>query len=66
VSKPDEMEMVTVRLTNGTDERGNLRFVEVKARRPRNDKRREFLCPVCGGPTWGPQIDCGYHRERRR
>ena len=57
-------ETMTVRLTNGTDERGNLRFVDVRARRP--PEKRRYLCPVCSGPTWAPQIDCGYHRERRR
>ena len=59
-------ETIRLRLTNGTDERGNLRFVDVKARRPRAEKRREFLCPVCGGPIWAPQIECGYHRGERR
>lgn len=64
MSQPGETGMVTVRLTNGTDERGNLKFVWITARCSRGPKRR-YLCLVCGGPTWAPQIDCGYHRERR-
>jgi len=58
--------MVTIRLTNGMDANYNLKFVDVKARRPRAEKRRQFLCPVCGGPTWAPQIECGYDRDRGR